>query len=319
MFPQRTAAAGAAALRGSPVATRPPLCRRLRLRLRGKHGLRPKTRTTQWLARVGGLRSREDTSSFLPLWIAVPFSNPPIRLLLGRARSNALRQCVFRQEWCASHTSTLAFVSLTDSSHARRTGKCCANIRTDDLDLEHPRELLNLDVMHKRSTGRNVETVSYGRFTSAPRSERPATLAGAHTCTASSPQRLLLLLRLAPPHSSLRCYSVHPTVVTITIATRYPIAALPRTDFFGDEAIKRSNHSLPSRLFLDPYHVADGSCSALQTLGVSLVALAGPGHPAGLPCDPSPQSCCMAESLGRMCALAASGAGSCGSVWPQVS
>ena len=30
-------------------------------------------------------------------------------------------------------------------------------------------------------------------------------------------------------------------------------------NFFCDAAIARSNHSLPSRLFLDPYHVADGN------------------------------------------------------------
>lgn len=72
------------------------------------------------------------------------------------------------------------------------TGKCCSNIRTDDLDLHAPKELLNLDVLHKRTTGRLIETTPYGRFGSSER------------------------------------------------------------NFFGDEAIKRSNHSLPSRLFLDP-------------------------------------------------------------------
>ena len=30
-------------------------------------------------------------------------------------------------------------------------------------------------------------------------------------------------------------------------------------DFFGDVAIARSNNSVPSRLFLDPYHVSDGN------------------------------------------------------------
>ena len=80
-----------------------------------------------------------------------------------------------------------------------KNGKCCANIRTDDLDLEHPKELLNLDVWHRRSTARSVEDIPYGRFSAAPRT------------------------------------------------------------FFGAEAIKRSNHSLPSRLFLDPYHIGDGN------------------------------------------------------------
>ena len=80
-----------------------------------------------------------------------------------------------------------------------KNGKCCANIRTDDLDLEHPKELLNLDVWHRRSTARSVEDIPYGRFSAAPRT------------------------------------------------------------FFGAEAIKRSNHSLPSRLFLDPYRIGDGN------------------------------------------------------------
>jgi len=31
------------------------------------------------------------------------------------------------------------------------------------------------------------------------------------------------------------------------------------TDFFGEKAIARSNESVGSRLFLDPYHVADGN------------------------------------------------------------
>ena len=52
-------------------------------------------------------------------------------------------------------------------------GKCCANIRTDDLDLEHPKELMNLDVGNKRSTGQAIAAIPYGRFSAAPRSELP--------------------------------------------------------------------------------------------------------------------------------------------------
>lgn len=89
------------------------------------------------------------------------------------------------------HAAPKAFPELECLACAA-TGKCCANIRTDDLDLHAPKELLNLDVLHKRSTGRLIETIPYGRFGSSERA------------------------------------------------------------FFGDEAIKRSNHSLPSRLFLDP-------------------------------------------------------------------
>lgn len=58
---------------------------------------------------------------------------------------------------------------------------------------------MNLDVLHKRSTARNVEAMNHGRFGTAPR------------------------------------------------------------EFFSDLAIARSNHSVPSRLFLDPYHVSDGN------------------------------------------------------------
>eukprot|EP00908_Phaeocystis_cordata_P015941 Transcript_27150.p1 GENE.Transcript_27150~~Transcript_27150.p1 ORF type:complete len:203 (+),score=60.25 Transcript_27150:129-737(+) len=85
------------------------------------------------------------------------------------------------------------------SVYFSKNGKCCANIRTDDLDLEHPKELMNLDVGNKRSTGQAVAAIPYGRFSAAPRK------------------------------------------------------------FMGEEAIKKSNDSLPSRLFLDPYHVSDGN------------------------------------------------------------
>jgi len=68
--------------------------------------------------------------------------------------------------------------------------------------MNAPKDLMNLDVMHKRSTGRNVEAMNHGRFNTAPR------------------------------------------------------------DFFGEKAIARSNQSIPSKLFLDPYHVADGNLFA---------------------------------------------------------
>ena len=114
-----------------------------------------------------------------------------------------------------------------------KNGKCCANIRTDDLDLEHPKELLNLDVWHRRSTARSVEDIPYGRFSAAPRT------------------------------------------------------------FFGAEAIKRSNHSLPSRLFLDPYRIGDGNLwSENFTMnryqkGGQLTGLAGRSNPHPHP-NPSP-------------------------------
>ena len=78
-------------------------------------------------------------------------------------------------------------------------GKCAANFRTDELDLNTPKELLGLDTMHKCSTQRNVEKMTYGRFGTGER------------------------------------------------------------EFFGQKAVERSNYSVPSRLFLDPYHVSDGN------------------------------------------------------------
>jgi len=88
---------------------------------------------------------------------------------------------------------------MPSSIYFQHSGKCAANAHEDSLNLDAPKELLNLDVLHKRSTARNVEAMNHGRFSTAPR------------------------------------------------------------DFFGDKAIDRSNYSLPSRLFLDPYHVADGN------------------------------------------------------------
>ena len=48
-------------------------------------------------------------------------------------------------------------------------GKSAANIGREDLDIDAPKELLNLDVLHKRSTARNVEQMNHGRFSTAPR------------------------------------------------------------------------------------------------------------------------------------------------------
>jgi len=81
-------------------------------------------------------------------------------------------------------------------------GKCAANMRNDEMDMDAPKELLGLDVLHKRSTARKVEAMNHGRFSTAPRA------------------------------------------------------------FFGDTAVARSNNSVPSRLFLDPYHVSDGNLFA---------------------------------------------------------
>ena len=49
-------------------------------------------------------------------------------------------------------------------------GKCAANLQSTELNFDAPKDLLNLDVFHKRSTARNVEAMSAGRFSTAPRS-----------------------------------------------------------------------------------------------------------------------------------------------------
>ena len=91
---------------------------------------------------------------------------------------------------------------MPSSIYFGHNGTCAANSRADELNMNAPSELMNLDVFHKRSTQRNVEAMVHGRFGSAPR------------------------------------------------------------NFFGDQAIARSNHSVPSKLFLDPYHVTDGNLFA---------------------------------------------------------
>jgi len=91
---------------------------------------------------------------------------------------------------------------MVSSIYFGHNGTCAANTHNDELDMNAPKELLGLDVLHKRSTSRNVETMNHGRFSTAPRS------------------------------------------------------------FFGDTAVARSNSSVPSRLFLDPYHTADGNLFA---------------------------------------------------------
>jgi len=85
------------------------------------------------------------------------------------------------------------------SLYFQHHGRCVANMRDRPIDMDEPDQLLNLDTMSKQSTGKNVETMHHGRFTTMPRK------------------------------------------------------------FVGDEATARSNGSIPSRLFLDPYHVSDGN------------------------------------------------------------
>lgn len=54
--------------------------------------------------------------------------------------------------------------------HFNHQGKCCANMHTDDLDIDGPAELLNLDAGKKMSLGRQVQQIRYGAIGRAPRS-----------------------------------------------------------------------------------------------------------------------------------------------------
>ena len=58
---------------------------------------------------------------------------------------------------------------MPSSIYFGHNGKCAANFFTGELDMNAPKDLMNLDVMHKRSTGRNVEAMNHGRFNTAPR------------------------------------------------------------------------------------------------------------------------------------------------------
>ena len=64
--------------------------------------------------------------------------------------------------------------TLTSTLLSRFSGKCAANIEATELNMNAPKELLNLDVFHKRSTARNVEAMPHGRFPTAPRSKPPS-------------------------------------------------------------------------------------------------------------------------------------------------
>ena len=82
---------------------------------------------------------------------------------------------------------------MPSSVYFQHSGQCVANLREKyELNIDAPKDLLNLDFLHKRSTQRNIEAMNHGRFSTAPR------------------------------------------------------------EFFGEMALRRSNYSLPSRLFLDP-------------------------------------------------------------------
>ena len=59
-----------------------------------------------------------------------------------------------------------------------------------------------------------------------------------------------------PQHEATASRNNHiRDVLLLTLRDRRALSA----DFFGEKAIARSNESVGSRLFLDPYHVADGN------------------------------------------------------------
>ena len=108
----------------------------------------------------------------------------------------------------------------------KHQGLCAANLQGETLDLDAPKELINLDTMHKASTGRRVDAISYGRFSTAPRGKGST--------------------RAVPPHG-------------LATPTLIPSPRRSRVDFFMAKAVKRSNESLPAKILLDPYHVSDGN------------------------------------------------------------
>ena len=59
--------------------------------------------------------------------------------------------------------------AVRGASMFKHQGLCAANLQGEALDLDAPKELINLDTMHKASTGRRVDAISYGRFSTAPR------------------------------------------------------------------------------------------------------------------------------------------------------
>ena len=136
------------------------------------------------------------------------YSSPGTRLACG-GRKNSVSSSQVRRRRAAARsalaseppplpthtTDAVAGMSLYFQHH----GRCVANMRDRPINMDEPDQLLNLDTMSKQSTGKNVETMHHGRFTTMPRK------------------------------------------------------------FVGDEATARSNGSIPSRLFLDPYHVSDGN------------------------------------------------------------
>lgn len=70
---------------------------------------------------------------------------------------------------------------MPSSVYFGHNGKCAANFRTDEMDMNAPKELLNLDVLHRRTTSRNVETMNHGRFSTAPRGAQLGARYATHT------------------------------------------------------------------------------------------------------------------------------------------
>lgn len=71
--------------------------------------------------------------------------------------------------------------------------------------------------------------------------------------------RAVRIITSLPPclHTKLPKWNIECTEPTVRPLRR--VSSRRVTDFFGEKAIARSNESVGSRLFLDPYHVADGN------------------------------------------------------------
>lgn len=116
-------------------------------------------------------RTEERTSCRCRFWARL---SP--RLLLS-APALAMPSSLFFQHNGAPRVPTPIRASNADSHRPPPlAGKCAANMRQTTLDLDAPKELMGLDVLHKRSTARNVEAMNHGRFATAPRSAPPRPL-----------------------------------------------------------------------------------------------------------------------------------------------
>lgn len=148
-------------------------------------------------------------------------------------------------------------------SYFQHQGKCAANT-TAELDMDTPNELLNLDMQchgsmacdkHRRVLlWRLDEKVPACVRARCAQARRAASRKGL-TPDASSASAVFF--------SWLRWHKAS-TGKRVQAMSHGRFGLLPR-DFYLKEAVERYNRYQPSRLFLDPYHVTDGSRTHVET------------------------------------------------------